>query len=96
MTVDDLLERRRTPLLRLVTATLATCFIIGAAFVSLHGWKGKTEIVGPASIDPIQTGSISVGHAPSADPIQTASIPVGDAIGDMIEKLDTKAARQHR
>jgi hypothetical protein len=80
MTVDDLLERRRRPLLRLVTATLATCFIVGVAFLGVHGWRGKTEIAAPPS-------------APSVDPIQTASIPVGDPIGDMIKKFDAKAAR---
>jgi hypothetical protein len=84
MRLDGLVERRRrrNPLLRLVTATLATCFIVGAAFVGVYGWRGKTEIIAPPPPPPV-------------DPIQTGSIPVGDAIRDMIEK-DGKAARQHR
>jgi hypothetical protein len=84
MRLDDLVERRpRRPLLRLVTATLATCFIVGVALLGVHKWNGKTDIIAPPP-------------PPSVDPIQTGSIPVGDAIGDMIKKSDGKAARQHR
>jgi hypothetical protein len=82
MTVDDLLEQRR-PILRLVTATLALCFVAGVTSLGVHRWNGKTEIIAPPP-------------PPSVDPIQTGAIPGGDSIGDMIEKLDGKAARAPR
>jgi hypothetical protein len=82
MTVDDFLGRLRYPLLRLVAITLAASGIAGATFGVVHGWYGKAQVFAPPP-------------APSVDFIQTGSVSSGDAIGEMIEGLETKATGQH-
>ncbi len=99
MILDDIVDRHRGPVLRLVTASLAIGVIAGTAFLGLHGSASKPPSIAgplPTSVDPIQTGSIPGRDAPSAAPAQTGPIAAGDVIGDMIEKLDSRATPQHR
>ena len=83
MTVDDLLGPRRPLLFRLGVILTAASVIGGATYVGVvRDWHGKAGVFAPPP-------------APSVDPIQTGSVSSRDAIGEMIEGLETKATGQH-
>jgi hypothetical protein len=80
MTVDVFVPRRRGLRLGLVTFALIIALAAGGTYAVERIWLDKPAIAAPG-----------IPIAAPVDPVQTGSVAAGDAIGDMIEKLDTKA-----